>query len=95
MKPVKFHQSHCHTKDHDRSHMEKSISSSGKKNPSEISRRRFISGAMSMAVISGFGFIGNKPIPLKDIGNLTGKASSSLTIIDTHTHFYDPSGQHP
>lgn len=91
MTTVKSYQSQCDTKNQDPSHTEKLITSSGVKNPSEISRRRFISGAMSMAVISGFGFFGNKLSPLKDsIGNPMDEASSALTIIDTHTHFYDP-----
>lgn len=58
--------------------------------PAEISRRRFISGALSMAVVTGFGFL-NKPVNTspgdKGFGD---KTSAAVSIIDTHTHFYDP-----
>ena len=67
----------------------KCIDQDKKRNPSEISRRQFISGTMSMAVVSGLGIFK----PLDSIENNEGikiKVAAAPVIIDTHTHFYDP-----
>jgi len=62
-----------------------------RKKSKSISRRGFISGAMSLAVVSGYGMI-NKHL-LYDEPSIQKDAleADKLTIIDTHTHFYDPS----
>ena len=55
-----------------------------------ISRRGFISGAVSMAVVSGYSML-QKQINVESFESYSVNAEiKKLTIIDTHTHFYDP-----
>jgi len=53
-----------------------------------LSRRDFIAGAVSMAVASGSSF--QEPFSAHAAGRDSGVATpAALTIIDTHTHFFD------
>lgn len=55
-----------------------------------ISRRGFITGSLSMAVVSGYSKL-NKQLNIDPFeSNPVNAEIEKLTIIDTHTHFYDP-----
>jgi L-fuconolactonase len=60
------------------------------KRPGGISRRGFIMRTVSMVVATDFA-LSNKLFATAIGGNNSGDPASAVKIIDTHTHFYDPS----
>ena len=71
--------------------MKKKISIPQKSESRMLSRRGFITGAMSMAVVSGYGMLHKQLNADYSESYYDNSDSAALTIIDTHTHFYDPS----
>jgi L-fuconolactonase len=59
--------------------------------PRRLSRRGFISGTVSAAVFSGYGLLQKQFLADTSESKYSTSDSDALTIIDTHTHFYDPS----
>ena len=72
-----------------------SASENKHKESKTITRRGFITGAMSMAVISGYGMLEKQLNVDFSEDNPDFALKEKLTIIDTHTHFYDPTRQNP
>lgn len=59
--------------------------------PRSLSRRGFITGAVAIATFSGFGLLPKQLFAETSENDYGASAAEKLTIIDTHTHFYDPS----
>lgn len=72
-----------------------SASENKQKESRTFTRRGFITGAMSMAAISGYGMLQKQFNVDFSEENPDYAVKEKLTIIDTHTHFYDPTRQNP
>jgi L-fuconolactonase len=63
---------------------------SGKKGSGKISRRRFFIGTVLPVVAPGFSILRKQFSANGDVTQLKNETSPAGTIIDTHTHFFDP-----
>jgi L-fuconolactonase len=76
-------------------HSDQTKNSSGINKSGSVSRREFISRAVPIVVASGFA-LSQKQLSIFPSGYISDSSlMDALTIIDTHTHFFDPTREIP
>jgi L-fuconolactonase len=63
---------------------------SGDQGSRAISRRSFITGTLSVVIATSYAYSNAKPDSNESENNYDKPELKDITIIDTHTHFYDP-----